>query len=153
MTYTFDMTFNTKKNNPSNNNNASKALDDLILSNIASMLGREKKETRKELNINFTPKTTRRSKKTIDIDITFPLKKTPKKPDAITFAEALMALMDTGKMDTYDFKLSDGTPIKFFYDEIQIGYDLYSIENGLKELSERMSEANKKKIIDIYINF
>lgn len=150
MTYTFD--FNITKNNPSTttrNNNASKALDNLILSRITSMLGRDEK--REELNFSYTPK--KKNKKTIDIDITIPKKKMTitGKPDMMTFAKALAGIMKSKNRNTYDFLLDDGTPIKLFADEIQIGYELFDLDDAARALYKMLSDNRKKEIIDIYI--
>ena len=147
-TYTF--TLNTS-NNPSNSrSNASKAIDALILSNLKKSfpyLGGKAND-----DDTFIIKS-KKAKKTIDIDITLKKggKKTPKKATPLgLFIKALAAMADA--KDTYDFKLDDGTPIKIFSDEIQIGYDLYTLENGYKEIANRTSDAKKKTIIDIFIN-
>lgn len=54
-----------------------------------------------------------------------------------------------GKMYT----LSDGTPIVFYDDEIQIGFDYYSYDsfNDLSFLN-LLGESTKKTIINIYLN-
>ena len=150
MTYTFD--FNITKNNPSTttrNNNASKALDNLILSRVKSMLGHDEK--REELSFSYTPK--KKAKKTIDIDITIPKKKMTitGKTDMMTFAKALAGIMKSKNRDTYDFLLDDGTPIKLFADEIQIGYELFDLDDAARALYKMLSDNRKKEIIDIYI--
>lgn len=49
------------------------------------------------------------------------------------------------------YKLSDGTPIMFFKDEIQIGLDLYTYEEfGNTLFLNKMTPKTKKIIIDIY---
>uniref|UniRef100_A0AAU8B7Y3 Uncharacterized protein n=1 Tax=Dulem virus 42 TaxID=3145760 RepID=A0AAU8B7Y3_9CAUD len=143
MIYTYNIKKNNNKKNPSNN--TSKAIDDFIISNLKNtapyIFGKKKEKT---INIDITPKRTTR---TINIDIT----RTPKKTAKPTFAEFLNAfnhLMNIHEEDTYDFLLSDGTPVKFYGDEVQIGLDLYSIDG----LFNTLSDDRKKDIIDIYIN-
>ena len=141
-TYTFTLNNSTK--NPSNSfANASKALDALLYANIDAAipyLGGKANDA-----IIIKPK----KEKTIDIDIT--ISKKNKKKD-ITFADFIKAFAAMNKAkDTYDFKLDDGTPIKFFNDEIQIGYELFDIDEGYREIYNRMSNAKKRTIIDIYI--
>ena len=52
--------------------------------------------------------------------------------------------------DRADFYLPDGTPVRIFEDEIQVGYELipfYKIEKNYSNISDTV----KKAIIDIYI--
>lgn len=54
-----------------------------------------------------------------------------------------------GKM----YKLSDGTPIVFYEDEVQIGFDSYKYDDFSDTLFLSNLTSNKKKIIiDIYTN-
>lgn len=144
-TYTF--TLNNSKNPSNSYSNASKAIDALILSNLKKTIPYIAGKAISDDTYIIKPK---KAKKRIDIDITIS-KKNPKK--GITFADFIKAFAKMAEeQDTYDFKLDDGTPIKIFSDEIQIGYDLYTIENGYKEIFNRTSDTKKKTIIDIYIN-
>lgn len=150
MIYTY--TFNKKntRNNPSSNN-ASKGIDALILSNLKKtapyIFGAKDYD---EEEIIILPKT-KKEKKTIKIDITTS-KSTPKKPSFDEFAKAFFYLMGkNGNADTYDFKLDDGTPIKMYDDEIQIGLDLIPLNNASKRIYDMLSDSRKKEIIDIYI--
>ena len=54
-----------------------------------------------------------------------------------------------GKM----YKLNNGTPIVFYDDEIQIGFDFYSYSD-FENLSflNNLNESTKKTIINIYLN-
>ena len=52
----------------------------------------------------------------------------------------------------YDFKLYDGTPVKMFSDEIQIGYDLIPLTGFTREYYNSLSESTRKHIIDITID-
>lgn len=151
MTYTFDITNNTKKN-PSNIN-FTKSINSIISSNlkkIAPYLYDD--DDTEEIIIPTTPKKT---KKIIDIDITLSKggKKTAK-PDFATFSKALATLLKNKNEyeDIFDFKLEDGTPIALFSDEIQIGYELIPLTEGTKRIYDILSNSRKKEIIDIYIN-
>lgn len=156
MTYTFDINKTTKKN-PSNNN-FSKSIDTLISSNLKKiapyLFGNKDFDDEEEMIIIPAPK--KATKKIIDIDITIPSKKTKKttaKPDFATFCKAFTHLLNTNEYaDTYDFLLEDGTPIKLFSDEIQIGYELIPLNEGTKRIYDALSDSRKKEIIDIYIN-
>lgn len=98
-------------------------------------------------------------KKPINIDIT--LKKNAcsgcplKSICNDTFEDAILFLSNYkhyGK-DDYDFKLDDGTPVKFWGDgSIQIGFDLYYPTKNYENIYNILSEPQKKNIIDIYIN-
>lgn len=111
----------------------------------------------------FKPETT----KSITIAGTFkPKKKPTTKKSGITyngidiydFASACKFL-DTYKKDLfafdtkdeYDFELADGTPVRIFDDEIQIGYDLYDLPFGKSFFDLNIPEKKKKTIIDIAI--
>lgn len=93
-------------------------------------------------------------KNTIDITIgsTKKTTRTCKSPDFLTFAKAVKHLLSKTGSDTYDFKLDDGTPVKMFSDELQIGYELFPLNEGTMYLYKTLSESRKKNIIDIYIN-
>lgn len=156
------MTFyNTKKSNTSKNNfrstngltDYSKIIDALITGNVKAKnpyLFSDYKET----IYGYT------EKKPINIDITLnkknacsgcPLKSICNEnafEDAIIF---LANYKSYGK-DDYDFKLDDGTPVKFWGDgSIQIGYDLYYPTKHYENIYEILDEPQKKNIIDIYI--
>lgn len=159
------MTFHINKSNKNSNNifhtsdttNYSKIIDAIITSNIKAKNPYlfETEETGWD-NFKYTTK-----KKPITIDITLnkknkcqgcPLKDICKY-DYTTFEDAINFLSDYefGKND-YDFKLSDGTPVKIFGDgSLQIGYDLYYPTNGYHNIFDILDEPKKKSIIDIYI--
>lgn len=144
--YTFKSTNNTVKNN------AEKSLNDMLASKI----------------LDFAPylKPTKKDKKTtVDIDITVPKSKissfkTLNGVKINDFVDACLFLnkyksnytFDSGK-DEYDFELSDGTPVRIFDDEIQIGYDLIPMEWLLEPNLYISSFTPKKKklIIDIAV--
>lgn len=155
MKYT-TFTFNTgKKNNSFNINNGStnysKALDDIILSNLKSTTPYIFKDATLGAAFDELNKT---KTKSIDITINSGAKSSKKIP-------TLLDAINYFKSNNYNFTklISDyptyhinGTPITIFEDEIQIGYDLipfnlfddYNYINGL-------SNNTKKTIIDIYI--
>lgn len=155
MKYT-TFTFNTgKKNNSFNINNGStnysKALDDIILSNLKSTTPYIFKDATLGAAFDELNKT---KTKSIDITINGGAKSSKKIP-------TLLDAINYFKGNNYNFTklISDyptyhinGTPITIFEDEIQIGYDLipfnlfddYNYINGL-------SNNTKKTIIDIYI--
>lgn len=149
MIYTYDIKKNNTKKNPSNNN-AHKATDAIILSNLKKtipyLFGNNKKKT---ITIDLTENEPKRTYP-ITIDIT----KKSNRSNKPTFSEFINAFnyLIYGNKDTYDYLLSDGTPIKIFDDEIQIGLDLYDKNDAPKILFSTLSEENKKNIIDIYIN-
>ena len=51
----------------------------------------------------------------------------------------------------YDFKLNDGTPVKFYDDRIQIGYDVFTFGCPFYASPEKTKKI-KKTITDIYIS-
>lgn len=160
----YTISFDDKKTNktykeitPSTNYSA--IIDDIIRANIKKnnpyLFGGTIDEAYRP-NIAIIPST----KKTIDIDITIPKKKSfsfdfgKKKIDTnyenLFKAIAFLSNYDSSK-DNYDFKTDDGTPIKLFADEIQIGYDLIPLNNFTKKIYDSLSDNAKKSIIDIYI--
>lgn len=165
-TYNIDITINKSKknNNPSSFGNASAYIDNLILTNLKKtapyLFGKSGHACIIDDDFIFTPNnklesgktytfTKDENKKTIDIFI--PSKKTTK-PDYITFSKALAHLLGKNCGDTYDFLLDDGTPVKMFADEIQIGYELLPLNEATKYIYNALSDSRKKDIIDIYIN-
>lgn len=149
MIYTYDIKKNNTKKNPSNNN-AHKATDAIIISNLKKtapyIFGGNKK---KAITIDLTESKPKRTCP-ITIDLTNTYKKR-NKPTFNEFINAFNYLMSNNE-DTYDYLLSDGTPIKIFDDEIQIGLDLYDKNDAPIILYNTLSEERKKNIIDIYIN-
>lgn len=156
------MTFyNTKKSNTSKKNfrstndltDYSKILDALITGNVKAKnpyLFSDYKET----IYGYT------KKEPVTFDITLskndtcsgcPLKSICKK-DAFEDAIIFLANYKHYGKDDYDFKLDDGTPVKFWGDgSIQIGYDLYYPTDNYENIYEILDEPQKKNIIDIYI--
>ena len=158
MTYTIDITTRTKKNNPSNFiNNASAYIDSLVLSNLKHtapyLFGKSIADDKLEdgKTYIFTKKKAKKNK-TIDITISGLKSKKTSTPDYDTFKKAVNYLLHKDDGDTYDFKLDDGTPVKLFDDELQIGYELLPLTEGTLYLYNTLSESSKKNIIDIYIN-
>lgn len=169
-TYNIDITINKNKksSNPSIINNASAYIDNLILTNLKGtapyLFG--DKSTAYIIDDDFIPmhddklksgkvySYDKNKKKTIDITIgsTKKTTRTCKSPDFLTFAKAVKHLLSKTDGDTYDFKLDDGTPVKMFSDELQIGYELFPLNEGTMYLYKTLSESRKKNIIDIYIN-
>ena len=137
-------TFYTKKtnNNTTPSNDYSKILSDIISSNIL------------KANPYFADIEKPKSKKVnIDIEIT-------KKP-TYTFKddqyEGILKAIDFFYSDmmgkkNYDFLLPDGTPVKKFHDEIQIGYDLIPLNSFTKKVYEYLKDMNKTKIVEFYVN-
>ena len=143
-TYTFKSTKNIQ-------NNAEKSLNAMLAKKILEFAPYLKKE--------------KPAKKTIDIDITIPKKKidTTNSINGVKindFIDACVFLskyknnytFDSGK-DEYDFELSDGTPVRIFDDEIQIGYTLIPMEWLIdpNEYISAFTPKKKKMIIDIAV--
>ena len=95
----------------------------------------------------FTKKA-KKNNKTIDITISGIKAKNAYTPDYDTFEKAVNYLLHKNGGDTYDFKLDDGTPVKLFDDELQIGYELLPLNEGTMFLYNTLSESSKKNIID-----
>ena len=158
MTYTIDITTRNKKNNPSNfTNNASAYIDSLVLSNLKHtapyLFGKSIADDKLEDGKTYTfTKKAKKNNKTIDITISGLKAKNAYTPDYDTFEKAVNYLLHKNGSDTYDFKLDDGTPVKLFDDELQIGYELFPLTEGTMFLYNALSESSKKNIVDIYIN-
>lgn len=159
-------TFYINKSNNSNNFHStkgltdySKILDAIITSNVKAKNPYLFGEDTGWDGFDYSSK-----KKPITIDITLKNKKKscagcPLKGmcksysyDIDTFADAIEFLANYKGKDDYDFKLSDGTPVKFFGDgSIQIGYELF-FPNNITSIFDTIDEPKKKSIIDIYID-
>lgn len=154
MKYTFNISKNTtnnttKSNNTKSNNNEllNALLNADLLSRINSIANKITEKKSPEISTyNYS------KKRTIDITIDIDKKNKNTKPDFETFCKAFTYLMSSDSYDTYDFKLDDGTPIKLFADEIQIGYELIPLNGGSKRIYDMLSDSKKKEIIDIYID-
>ena len=146
-TYTFKFNDNKKYTTPSNN--YSKTLDDIIASSIIK---------KNSYLFDTTPtKTTIFADKIVDdafnnIVIGAALKDSD-------FAKAAKFLANYNKTKTIPFifgkiyKLSDGTPIIFYDNEIQIGADCYSYSDfSSLNFLDSLTTDFKKTIIDIYAN-
>lgn len=143
--YTFKID-NTANANINPNNTYSEILSDIISSNI-------KKNNPWLADFEETPKRTKNIN--INIDITRKPKKTYTY-NSISYGDifdAIKFIYDYKReKPSYDFKLADGTPVKMFSDEIQIGYDLIPLNNFTKAYYDLLSEDTRKHIIDIYID-
>ena len=137
-------------NNGSFSNNASKALDDLILSNMIKMnpyLDKKKDETLDAMFIDAGFDT--------DDHIIIPNRSNSfllKDEFDTEFIKAANFLSHYTPKKKY-YKMFDGTPIEFFEDEIQIGYDLIPLYklNTPKYYSTFTPEI-KNIIINIFIS-
>lgn len=144
--YTFD--FNSKKNNYSfrNKSNASKILDDFILSGIS------KTRTSGIIDPDYDETIIIPRKKNININININKKKpTLDYTRYSDFLKAMNFFSNYNNEDTYDFLLDDGTPVKFFDDEIQIGYDLIPRTRMTESFFKTLPSKTKKDIINIYL--
>lgn len=80
--------------------------------------------------------------------------------DDIAYIDAIKFFKNYGKKTTRHpyiigktYELEDGTPIIFFEDSIQIGFDLYYFDDFSKPLFlKNISTSLKKKIAEIYIS-
>lgn len=143
-TYTFKSTKN-------NQNTAEKSLNAMLAEKI----------------LEFAPylKKDKSTKKTIDIDITIPKKKLASANtlngvkiddfiDACAFLSKYKGVHAFNSCkDEYDFELSDGTPVRIFDDEIQIGYTLIPMEWFIEpnEYLSAFTPKKKKMIVDIAV--
>ncbi len=136
--YTFKIN---NKNNASNNNyNASKALDDLILSNIM--------RNNPYLHKSNTKSTT---KDKIIINLGSILK------NDIDFITAAKTLANYSFNNKYKFDKGirykiNGIPVIFYDDEVQIGFDCFSYDDlTSSSFLNTLTEDTKNVIINIYI--
>ena len=94
-------------------------------------------------------------KKTTTTDTTFILFEEPKHNniDIIdkTIDELIDEIIGMSTEKKYDFKLNDGTPVKFYDDRIQIGYDVFNLGCPFYASPEKTKKI-KKTITDIYIS-
>lgn len=94
-------------------------------------------------------------KKTTTTDTTFILFEEPKHNniDIIdkTIDELIDEIIGMSSEKKYDFKLNDGTPVKFYDDRIQIGYDVFTFGCPFYASPEKTKKI-KKTITDIYIS-
>lgn len=142
--YTFT-TIKTKKNNAKSDNNFSEMFDNIILANML--------KANPYLTDLFdkTVITKKPKNKTIDIDITIEHPYTTNTEyDGIKKCIEFFYTNNPFKKN-YDFKLPDGTPVKLFSNEIQIGYDLIPLNNFTKKIYDALSEECKKNIVEITI--
>ena len=92
-------------------------------------------------------------KKTITTDTTFILLEEPTNNSFInkTIDELIDEIIGMSSEKKYDFKLNDGTPVKFYDDRIQIGYDVFTFGCPFYASPEKTKKI-KKTITDIYIS-
>lgn len=145
---TFDIKFNNNTTNTNNGNNYSKMLDDIILDSVMknnSYLYNYKKQKEADLiDAMFD-----------SIDNTY-IHKSLKSDDL--FTKACKILANYGKKKSKGivlgkvYRLTDGTPIIFYNDEIQIGTDLYDYADfdDINFISA-LEPEKKKTIIEINI--
>ena len=143
--YTFKIDTTAKTTtNPSNT--YSEIIDNIISSNVI-------KNNPWFATIDETPK--RKKNININIDITRKPKKTYtyNSIDYGDIFDMIKFIYDYKcEKPSYDFKLPDGTPVKMFSDEIQIGYDLIPLTGFTREYYNSLSESTRKHIIDITID-
>lgn len=152
--YTFKLN-NDKKNNPSNNsNNFSAILDNIISDNILKA-----NPYFKELHPDFGTLTSEKPTRQIDIDITYHKPSTKYTFNSNSYDSLFDAIeyiynkrKDNRFNRFYDYKLADGTPIKIFGDEIQIGYDLIPMTKFTREYYHTLPQTTRDRIIDITID-
>lgn len=143
--YTFKID-NTAKTTTNPSNTYSEIIDNIISSNVI-------KNNPWFATIDETPK--RKKDININIDITRKPKKTYtyNSIDYGDIFDIIKFIYDYKcEKPSYDFKLHDGTPVKMFSDEIQIGYDLIPLTGFTRAIYDSLSESSRKRIIDIYID-
>ena len=143
--YTFKID-NTAKTTTNPSNTYSEIIDNIISSNVI-------KNNPWFATIDETPK--RKKNININIDITRKPKKTYtyNSIDYGDIFDMIKFIYDYKcEKPSYDFKLPDGTPVKMFSDEIQIGYDLIPLTGFTRVIYDSLSESSRKRIIDIYID-
>ena len=143
--YTFKID-NTAKTTTNPSNTYSEIIDNIISSNVI-------KNNPWFATIDETPK--RKKNININIDITRKPKKTYtyNSIDYGDIFDMIKFIYDYKcEKPSYDFKLPDGTPVKMFSDEIQIGYDLIPLTGFTHAIYDSLSESSRKRIIDIYID-
>lgn len=140
--YTFNFTNenNNRVNNTSNGSMANKTIDAIILGNIK----RKMPYLVGTIDSDYAP--------TVNI-ITPKVKHYPSKSNIVSFVDAIRTLDEYAakKKNRIDFYLSDGKPVTFFGDEVQIGYKLYDL-SGLVANKYNISDTYKRDIVNIFIN-
>lgn len=157
MKYTFNISKNitnntTKSNNTKSNNNTDEILASLLDLDLSTRINHMNNMIFEKKSPEIITYECKKPKKIIDINIDITKNTSKNKPTFSEFCKAFSYLMSSGSYDTYDFKLDDGTPIKLFADEIQIGYELIPLNSGSKRIYDMLSDSKKKEIIDIYID-
>lgn len=72
--------------------------------------------------------------------------------DTMSIDDILDIIIGLPEEKKYDFKLDDGTPVKFYDDRIQIGYEVIPFGHTLFSYTPEKTKKIKKTITDIYIN-
>lgn len=145
MKYTFNLN-NNNKNTFRNNNNWSKILDDIILSDVIKKNPYLK--TKEESFIDSAIAAIKPATSLFDDHII--INNGTKKESSPEFMDAVKFLSTYNNNKHPYYTLSDGTPIVFFEDEIQIGFDLIP-RDEFEGFFYKLPERKKKTIIDIYI--
>lgn len=151
---TFTFNVNKKTNTSSNNsNNNSAYIDNLVLSNLKKTVP-YLFTSNGTIDVDYIGNDFVPNKKKVKIDITV---KKPKKTIVVkdTYTDFIKAVKylagHSSECDTYDFMMIDGTPVKIFSDEIQIGYDLIPLNDFTLDMYNKLSAESKKSVVDIYI--
>lgn len=139
--YTFNIKNNTG-NNFRTNTNWSKVLDNYILADVIAKNPYLKTNEERFIDSAFA------AIKPFDDDHII-IKNGTKTTFDNEFINAVKFLKSYTPKDKY-YELSDGTPIVFFEDEIQIGFDLIP-RDEFTDFISTFTPAKKKTIIDIYI--
>lgn len=149
MTKTFNFTTNNSNKSifPNTSNNYSKTIDNIILADIIN-----------KNNYLFEEKKSSGLKDLFDTLFTNPIKTGGCLKDNDDFIKATSFLANYKSTNNIPFiigkmyTLSDGTPIIFYDDEIQIGFDTYKYSNFSNiSFLNSLTPKTKKTIINIYI--
>ena len=148
--YTFDIN-NKKSNTTFRTNNTTKSLDDLIL---AGVINSNKYLFKKDNYIDrlYRDAVSDHNGYTIDINYRSGLK-----DNSFINAAKFLASYSTNRTHKFTlnklYYLTDGTPVIFYDDEIQIGYDIYKYNQfGNIDFLNTLTPSIKKTIINITIN-
>lgn len=72
--------------------------------------------------------------------------------DTMSIDDIIDLIINLPEEKKYDFKLDDGTPVKFYDDRIQIGYEVIPFGHTMFSYAPEKTKKIKKTITDIYIN-
>lgn len=136
--------FKSTKNNNNNSGNSAKNMNKEFAKKILEFAPYLKPDTYEKINLTTSFKKPKPKFNINGIEIN-------------DFISACMFLDNYKKThifgkDEYDFELPDGTPVRIFDDEIQIGYEIYDFDSLLiPKFYTTIPEKKKKIIIDIAI--